>query len=218
MKKIELLPANETLDEFILSRINTFPEGMLYNFRENSNLFKLAKALFSHFRVNYLLLEEIINSINKIDVNNYYLEEYKQMKGLPNVIFPDLKTKEDSVFAINMMSLANELFSRKDFEDFLFLLGYNVKIYKMPPIGFDYEFPFTFSNSISKKDKLTFFVYVEEIDQAIESFNNLGDAFPIEFVNISDRTAKVKIILDYIKPCYITFIYINLQTKNLYNL
>ena len=218
MKKIELLTENRNLDDFILSRITTLPEGMLYNFRENSNLFKVAKGLFNHFRENYLLLEEVINSIYKIDVNNYYLEEYKRLRGLPNIIFPDLKSKEESVFAINMMSLANELFSRKDFEDFLFLLGYNVKIYKMPPIGFDYELPFSFSNSISKKDKLTFFVYVEENNQISESFNNLGDAFPLEFVDISNNTTKVKKILDYIKPWYIKFIYIDFETKNLYNL
>jgi len=88
----------------------------------------------------------------------------------------------------------------------------------MPPIGFDYELPFSFSNSISKKDKLTFFVYVEENNQISESFNNLGDAFPLEFVDISNNTTKVKKILDYIKPWYIKFIYIDFETKNLYNL
>ena len=136
----------------------------------------------------------------------------------------DINTNEDAVFAISMMKASQHLFSKEDFENFLLLLGYSVTFYKinneiLDNSGFNYGFPISFSYGVNSKDKYTYWVYVEEGQTADSStFNNLGDAFDIDFVESENNLGKVKIILDYLKPDYLIFQYITTYTKNLYGL
>jgi hypothetical protein len=222
MKNIELLTTNRSLEDYVLSRATTLPSGLIYNLHPESNLFKVLKTLFSGHRDIYLILEKVLNGLYTITEDNYYLDELLQKYGLPNILFPTVNSNKEKVFAINTMKLIPFLLTKKDFEDFLLLLGYKIKIYPSTAIKkhktFNYRFPVTFSNSITKKDKLTFLVYVEENNKSSQEFNNIGDAFNIGFVNIENNLEKVKKILEYIKPCYIKFIYIDATIKNFYNL
>ena len=222
MKNIELLKTNRDLEDYTLSRAGTLPNGLLYNLHPESNLFKVLKTLFTGYRDVYLTLEKVLNQLYTLNEDNYYLDELLRKYGLPNILFPNINSNKEKVFAIQTMKLVPFLLTKKDFEDFLLLLGYKIIIYPSTAIKkhktFNYRFPVTFSNSITKKDKLTFLVYVEENNKSSQEFNNIGDAFNIGFVNIENNLEKVKKILEYIKPCYIKFIYINSTIKNFYNL
>ena len=222
MKKIELLKENKEINDFTLSRASLLPEGLIYDLPENSNLFKVYKSLLSGHRDFYFVLEKVLNNLFEINADNYFLDEFLQKYNLPNVIFPEIKSKEQAIFAIQAMKLVPYLLSKEDFENFLSILGFQVKIYNSSVLreflSFNYRFPISFSNSITSKDKTTFIVYVEQGDQNYQEFNNIGNAFPIQFVNIQNNLSKVKKILEFIKPLYIKFIFIDKTTKNLYNL
>lgn len=222
MKKIELLKENKEINSFALSRASLLPEGLIYDLPEDSNLFKVYKSLLSSHRDFYLVLEKVLNDLFEINANNYFLDELLQKYGLPNVIFPEIKSKEEAVFAIQTMKLVPYLLSKEDFENFLSILGFEIKIYNFSVLkkflSFNYNFPISFSNSIASKDKTTLIVYVKDGEEDYGDFNNIGDAFPIQFANIQDNLSKVKKILEFIKPLYVKFIFINQATKNLYNI
>lgn len=229
MEKYNLLNENIDLSIFAETKLALFPQGYLYNFKnrlnQDTDFFKIVKSLFCSFIDCYSQIEKAINDSFTIDEQNIFLDEYLKKYGLPNVIFSNLQNNIDKVFAINMMRSVNYISSKKDFEDFFSLLGLDVKLYQINEVfdgldGFDYSFPITFDNSsgISGKNKLTYWVYVEENNSNLTNINNIGDAFNIEFGNSENNIVIVKKILDYIKPEVIKFIFIDKETKEIYGL
>ena len=218
---INLIKSKEDIDTFADLFINSLPDGFLYNGDNTRNLCKGFLEVYQDF---YKTIQQAVNDIFDITETNLYLEEYKVMYGLPNVLFPTINTNEEAVFAISMMKLSQQLLSKEDFESFMLLLGYNVTFYKLnnstlDNSGFDYGFPISFSYGVSGKDKYTYWIYVQEGESADPTtFNNLGDAFDLDFVESENNRLKVKKILDYLKPDYLIFQYISLYTKNLYGL
>jgi hypothetical protein len=86
---------------------------------------------------------------------------------------------------------------------------------------FNYSFPISFSSTITTKDKLTYWIYTEETPGSNSDepeYNNIGDAFGLDFISASSNLQEVKKILDFLKPDYLIFKYITLYTKNLYGL
>lgn len=217
-----MLIKQKNIDEICDLALTAFPQGDLYgNSDEFRNFLKGFLAPFLNFNK---ILDKNIEDQFKIDENSLRIQEFLTMYGLPNVIFPELTTLEDKVFAISMMKVARTLRSKGQWEGFMADLGYNVKFYSpnntiLEQSGFPYSFPISFTNTLGTKDKLTYWVWVEEatFDEEVEFFN-LGDAFPLDFVETNNNLLKVKKILDYLKPDYLIFQYITSQTKNLYNL
>jgi hypothetical protein len=214
---IDILGKLDDIDEFANLFIRSLPDGYLYN----ENLKPFVKGFLTSYQDYLRVLNTSINDIFDITADNYFLEEFKREYGLPNALFPVINTNEEAALAVTMMKKSKYLNSKEDFENFLLLLGYNVEFFLMNDyakthLGFNYSFPVAFSNSITGKDKLTYWVYVE--DSATISFRNIGFAFPIQFSNSGNNTNKVKKILDFIKPDYLIFRYINSTTKTLYGL
>lgn len=219
MPNIDLLKENRDINNLTSLFIRSLPEGYLYN----DSLSDLAKGFVEAYQDFLLTFEKSINDLFYIDETNIFLDEYKVMYGLPNPLFPDIQTKEQAVLAISMMKLSQTLISKEDYENFMLLLGFNVKFYKinaniLENATFPYNFPITFSPSTTRKDKLTYWIYVEDSGDNIDPFYNLGDAFPVEFVQSQNNLQQVKKILDFLKPDYLIFKYITLYTKNLYGL
>lgn len=218
---INIQKARKNIENFLDLFMSGSPKGYLYN-GENTRNF--CKGFLETYQDYYKTLEQAINDIFTVTETSLYLEEYKTMYGLPNVLFPEINTNEDAVFAISMMKASQYLFSKDDFENFLLLLGYNVTFYKinneiLDNSGFNYSFPISFSYGVNSKDKYTYWIYVQEGESTNPStFNNLGDAFDIDFIESENNLQKVKIILDYLKPDYLIFQYITTYTKNLYGL
>ncbi len=204
------------INEFALSYIKGFPDGFLYS----DSLLDFVKGFLVTYQDFYTQYQKAINDLFDMDASNLFLDEFKTMYGLPNALFPEINTDEDAAFAITMMKLSRSLISVEDYTNFLALLGYSVIFYPFNPsmithTTFPYTFPIYFSGSLGGKDKLTYWVYVEE---ASGGAYNIGTMFPITFLSSSSNELKVKNILDFIRPDYLKFVYITLETKNLYGL
>ena len=219
MARIELLKTNKDIDKYADFFVNALPDGYLYN----ASLKNFIKGFLGDYQEYYTQFETAINDLFILSPSSIYLDEFKIMYGLPNILFPDIKTADQAVFAISMMKLSRTLISKEDYENFMLLLGLPTTFYSLNNSlleheGFDYGFPITFSPSISTKDKLTLLVYVQESGEDLGDFNNIGDAFDLDFVASPNKSQEAKKILDFLKPDYLLFEYIDASTKTLYGL
>lgn len=208
-----------TKNEIIDAIINCCPQGKIYN-RNDKNLRALLSGYSNEFFISYNKLNNYISSLLKIDKDNILLDKYKKDYGIPNVIFDEPQSKEELVFAITMMQRANTLYSVEDYERFLSDLGFEVKFYQVNSIrslGFPYGFPMSFSLSSQGKDKYTWWYWVKETNTRTD-FNNIGNAFPLQFYSNTTNSEKVKKILDYLAPDYLKLIRITTNIKTLYGL
>jgi len=186
-------------------------------------LISFIKSFCESYSVFLKDLNKGINDLFDITSENIFLEEFKAEYGLPNVLFPEINTNEEAALAITAMKVSKNLVSVEDFKNFMLLLGYDVEFYQvnnsiLELSSFSYSFPVVFTPAISKKDKLTYLVYINTQNNTETDFYNLGDAFAIDFVPAADNVENIKNILDFIKPDYILFEYITTETKNLYGL
>jgi len=211
------------INKYTFTKNQTLPKGYLYQSHEELNIFKILKSFSIEYQDIYAEIEKNINGFYIVDENSIWLDELAVTYGLPNIIFPTLSTNKEKALAINMMRYLKILNSVESYETFLYLLGFNVKFYLKNEVlikhnTFQYSFPISFSNSITKKDKITYLVYTEPNQGVTTKINNIGSAFPIQFALNNDNAFFVKKILDFIKPDFILFQYITLETKNLYNI
>jgi hypothetical protein len=224
MQNIEALPSDlYELDNYTLSRIQGLPRGYLYNISQNTKFFQLLKSFSQEYLELYKQLDITANSIQNISVENIFLDEWLKTYGLPNPIFTDLVTTQSKVFAIQIMKTLKSLNSVESYEAFFALLGYEVKFYLINEnlnyySGFNYSFPISFSNTISTKDKITYYVYITPQANSILDLENIGSAFQIDFGNSNNNYFILQTILDFIKPDFILFQLIDTETKNLFNL
>lgn len=218
---VNLIKDKEDIDKFADIFIAGLPDGFLY---KGNNLRNFCKGFLETYQDFYRTLKKSVSDLLIVDETNLFLDEYKTMYGLPNVLFPEINTNEEAAFAISMMKEAQQLISKDDFENFMALLGYNVKFYSynnnlLENSTFDYSFPISFTEGTTGKDKYTYLIWVEEGESNDPlTFNNLGDAFDLDFVESENNLQKVKNILDYLKPDYLIFQYITTYTKELYGL
>lgn len=218
MPKIDLLGVRGDVDKLADLFINSLPKGQLYS----DSLKPFVKGFLEVYADFYKNLNIAINDQFELTKDSFYLDEFRIQYGLPNALFPVINNNEELVFAISVVKQSQLLVSKEDFENFLKLFGFNVSFFKQntelsQQFGFPYSFPITFSPGFGKKDKFKYLVYVEETSTPSD-FRNIGDAFPIEFYESQDNLSSVRKILDYIKPDYLIFQYIDLETKNLYGL
>lgn len=216
---INIIGKLDDIDEFANLFIRALPDGFLYN----ETLKPYVKGFLTAYQDYLRIINKAIDDLINVDADNYFLEEFKREYGLPNALFPTINTNEEAALAVTMMKKSKHLNSKEDFENFMLLLGHNVTFYLMneyvkPHIGFNYSFPVAFSNSITGKDKLTYWIYIEGSEDETRSFRNIGNAFNIQFSNAGNNTQNAKNILDFIKPDYLIFKYINSTTKTLYGL
>jgi len=208
-----MLESLKNIDSATSLFISSLPKGYLYN--------KSLKPFIKGFLYEVCESAKVIDKAfkDKLDItaNSYFLDEELTKFGLPNEIFTDLNTTNDKLFAISMMKLASTLNSKEDYENFLALFGYEAKFYHnnniIDHLGFDYGFPVLFTESLGKKDKLTWLCYIAEGDVDTD-YNGLGDAFDIDFATSPSDISFPKKVLDYIKPYDIIIEYISLDTKN----
>lgn len=216
---VDIAKTLKSPDEVAKMCLNSLPKGYLYN----ESLLPFIKGFVENYSQFLIDLNSAINDLLSVDADNMFLDQYKKQYGLPNPIFPAINTNEEAALAINAMKLSKNLLSKEDFENFMLLLGYDVKFYHLNNSlaelsSFDYGFPAVFAESISSKDKLTYLIYINLNNNISGDFYNIGDAFDLDFVDSADNIENVKNILDFIKPDYIIFEYITLETKNLYGL
>lgn len=211
----------ETIDDLTDLFMTALPKGQLYGGDETFRSF--VKGLLTPFKTYLDKTQSAIRDQFTIDEENEYLDENLVMYGLPNVIFPSFSSNAEKAFAISMMKAARNLKSKADFENFMLALGIEVKFYQLnvelkDHLGFGYGFPAAFSPATTTKNKLTYLIWVNESQETVDNIQNLGNAFPIQFTQVPNNLLEVKKILDYLKPGYLIFQYINTNIKNLYNL
>lgn len=219
MADIDIIKRNKNIDDLADLVIGSFPNGFLYN----ESLSDFIKGFLTTYQDFLLQFNQAMKDQFFITENSLFLDEQKIMFGLPNVIFPDLSTKSKAVFAISMMKYSKNLISKEDYENFMLIIGMKVKFYSLNNAllensTFDYGFPASFSPSVTKKDKLTYWIYVEEENTAMDFYYGLGDAFDLDFVSPKNNLENARKILDFLKPDYLIFEYITLETKNLFGL
>jgi hypothetical protein len=219
MSNIDIAKKLKDPEELAKVWIKSLPKGYLYNY----NLVSFIKSFCESYSVFLKDLNTGINDLFDVTADNIFLEELKAEYGVPNTIFPTINTNEEAALAITAMKTSKNLLSVEDFKTFMLLLGYDVEFYQVNNLilelsSFSYGFPVVFTPAISKKDKLTYLVYINNQNNAETDFFNLGDAFAIDFVPAANNVENIKNILDFIKPDYIIFEYITTETKNLYGL
>lgn len=224
MEKITILD-DKFLDanEYTLARCQALPKGYLYKINQDLNIFQLLKSFSVEYQDIYKEITKAINGFYIIDETSIWLDELLSTYGLPNIIFPVLSNAKDKALAINMMRYLKTLNSVESYQEFLLLLGFDVKFYLVneilkPYIGFNYSFPICFSNSTSGKDKITYFVSVNISEMVVETVQNIGSAFQIQFTMANNTLLEVKKILDFIQPDFIIFQYITNAERQLYNI
>ena len=213
-------PFIKTKEEIVELMLSTFPSGYLY--RNNEGLRQIIEGIAQTYYQISKDVQKVFDDLFFINKDNQFLQEFLAEYGLPNIIFPTINNGEQAAFAISMTKQSRLLVSKEDFENFLLLLGYNVKFYHLNTIlensGFDYSFPISFTESLGLKDKITWWIYIESGNEITGEYNGIGDAFDIDFVESSTNVQFVKNILDYLKPDYIIFQYIDAETKALYGI
>jgi hypothetical protein len=221
MPNIDLLKESRDTDGMVQTFMSALPPSYLY---ESEELKSFYQGFMDVAKDVLLTLETVTNDRFFLNEKSLLIKEFLVEYGLPNILFPDIQTNQQAVFAISMMKLSSTLVSKEDYENFMALLGFNVTFYNLnvATIGnstFNYNFPISFSASLSKKDKLTYWIYVEEDEDSSNlEYNNIGDAFNIDFVASQNKLLEASKILDFLKPDYLKFQYITLYTKQLYGL
>lgn len=193
--------------------ISSLPKGYLYN----QSLKPFIKGFLYEICECAKVIDKALNDKLDLTKDSYFLDEELTKYSLPNEIFTDLNTSDKKIFAISMVKLSYTLNSKEDYENFMALFGYEVKLYHnnvtIDNSGFDYSFPVFFTESLGKKDKLTWLCYIADEDGQID-YNGIGDAFNIDFTTSPNDISFPKKVLDYIKPYDIIIEYISLDTKN----
>lgn len=208
-----MLDSLKDIDLLTSTFLSSLPKGYLYN----ESLKPFVQGFLFEIQTAAKVIDKGFNDILGTTVDSYFLDEELREYNLPNFIFTDLDTAEKKVFAIQMMKTANTLNSVEDYENFMALLGFNVKFYHnnetIDGSGFPYTFPASFTYSLGKKDKITWLIYIEDKNLTQGDYNGLGDAFNIDFVESASDLSFPKNILDYLKPYDIIFQYITLEQK-----
>lgn len=212
----DILPNVNSLDDYAQLFIRALPDGFLYN----SSLVSFVRGFMSGYQDYYATLNKALDDIFNLDQSNFFLDEFLTMYGLPNVIFPNITNKDQAIYAIAMMRLTSQLISKEDFENFMLLLGFKVTLYSLnnalkDHLIFPYTPPAIPSISVLGKDLLTYLVYIEG---NVGSEINLGVAPPVIPYDSGANITIAKNILEYLKPLYIIFQYISLETKEIFRL
>ena len=173
-------------------------------------------------KIIYINLERRKDRKEKIEKQ---LDEFKLSYEIPYFIskpneyvfnsgFSDIQNAEQSVLAITMMRLAKTLKSKKDYINFLALLGIDVEFYHYQnTLAEHHYFPYTYPKiygGIPPKNKLTWLVYINEESTAQSNYPTI---YPRLYYNSNSNFNFVKNILDYLKPDYIIFKYISSKQK-----
>lgn len=195
--------------------LRCLPQGYLYT----ETLIPFIKAFCESYS-NFLTdLNKGINDLFTVDKDNIWLEELKAEYGLPNVLFPSINTKEEAAAAVTAMKASRNLVTKEDFQNFMLLLGHDVKFYHyqnnlLSHTKFNYQLPAILGSKIGK-NKLKYLVYFSEESN---SSANLNKPLPAILRNANSGLNNVKNILDFIKPDYIIFEYITTEIKTQFNL
>ena len=208
-------PFLKSVDQITELMLSAFPPGYLY--RNNKGL----REIVSGFAVELLEASKKIQKVSDdyfyITETNGFLDRWLAEYGLPNVIFPDVSTPQKAVFAITMMKVARNLVSKEDYENFMKLIGFDVKFYHYQnTMSKHHLFPYTLPmilGGVPPKNKITWLIYIVNNSQ---SEANLGLPTPMILRNPSSDINFAKKILDYLKPDYIIFKYITKDFKDLY--
>lgn len=197
--------------------ITSLPNGFLYN--ENEGINKILQGFATGFFDEAKKIQKHFDDLFTITAQNQYLERFLGEYGLPNVIFPDIANNTQAAFAISAMKQVEYLETKEDYENFLLLLGVRVNFYHYQNTMLDHhKFPYTLPmilGGVPPKNKITWLV---EIIESVSSDYNLNKPTPMILYNPSADTLFAKKVLDYLKPDYILFQYIDSETKSLYGI
>ena len=197
--------------------LSTFPSGYLYS--NNEGLRQIIEGIAQTYCQISKDVQKVFDDLFFINKDNQFLQEFLAEYGLPNIIFPNINNAEQAAFAISMTKQSRLLVSKEDFENFLLLLGYNVKFYHYQNTLIDhYIYPYTYPKiygGIVPKNKITWLI---DIVEGSQSQANYGLPHPIYYFNPLQDTNFVKKVLDYFKPDYIIFKYLNQKTKDFYGI
>jgi len=208
------LKSQEEITDIIISAL---PAGYLY--KNNDGLRQIINGYAKTYFEIAKDIQKIFDDLFTININNQFLDKFLGEYGLPNVIFPSIQNASQAVSAISAMRVARKLASKEDFENFMALLGFTIKFYHNQNTLLDhYIYPYTYPRiygGIKPKNKITWLV---EIVDNSQSKANYGMSHPRYYYNSTSDTVFAKKILDYLKPSYIIFKYIDSSFKELYNI
>lgn len=195
----------------------SLPNGYLYS--DNDGINKIINGLAVSYYNNIKKIQKHFDDLFTINKDNQYLERFLGEYGLPNVIFPDIENNEQAAFAISAMRQVQYLETKQDYQDFLLLLGVKVNFYHYQNEMLDHhKFPYTLPmilGGVKPKNKITWLV--EIIEESAINYN-LNKPTPMILYNPQADTLFAKKVLEYLKPDYIIFKYIDAETKSLYGI
>lgn len=195
----------------------SLPGGYLY--QDNEGINKLINGLSSSYFDIAKKIQKVFDDLFTINENNQFLERFLGEYGLPNVIFPEIENNIQAAFAISAMKEVEMLVTQEDFKNFLALLGVTVNFYHYQNTMLNHhKFPYTLPmilGGVPPKNKITWLV--EILEESSINYN-LNKPTPMILYNPTADTLFAKKVLDYLKPDYILFKYINAETKTLYGI
>ena len=210
-------PFLKSKDDVAKVILSAFPNGYLY--RNNDGLKKIINGFAKSYYDVATNIQKVFDDYFNITKDSQFLNNYLAEYGLPNVIFPSIQNSEQAAFAINAMKIANSLVSESDYVAFLALIGIEVKFYHyqntlLPHHSFPYTLPMILGG-VPPKNKITWLV---DFTSAGDAQANLGITAPIYLFNPTQDINFAKKILAYLKPDYIIFKFLDLETKTFYGI
>lgn len=210
-------PFLNTKEEIKSVLISALPGGYLY--RNNDGVNQILDGFTNYLYDISEEIRQVVEDFYYIDNDNQFLDRFLAQYSLPNVIFPNIENADQAVLAIAGMKVARDLVSKEDYENFLLTLGVNIRLYHyqnelLEHCLYPYVYPKIYGG-VAPKKKITWLVYIVENS---DSQANYGVPYPRYYYNSSAGLLYAKNVLDYLKPDYIIFQYINAEIKALYGI
>lgn len=210
-------PFLNTKEEIKSVLISALPGGYLY--KNNEGINQILDGFVEYFYDISKDIRKVVDDLYTINEQSQFLDKYLSQYGLPNVIFPNITNNAQAVLAISGMKVARNLVSKEDYENFLLTLGVEICLYHyqnelIEHTYYPYVYPKIYGG-VGPKKKLTWLV---DIVENSNSQANYGVPYPRYYYNPSAGSLYAKNVLDYLKPDYILFQYLNAELKALYGI
>jgi len=204
MQKFQIVPSSiKTVDDYIDMMLSSAS----LNYVKGGNFYNVYKVFAKLFFEKLKELETLENGYYEPYETYPFIDAMIRDAGLPNIMFPNLNTFQEKLYAITVMKKAQTIQNLDDLEALFVLLGVEVKFRKLKKTPYNNNFGFgrfyeTDESKINLK-RIKVHYYVQNYKKSKKLYNNFG--FGKFIKNDLIGSPFVKQVLDFLSIDYIVF-------------
>jgi len=204
MQKFQIVPSSiKTVDDYIDMMLSSAS----LNYVKGGNFYNVYKVFAKLFFEKLKELETLENGYYEPYETYPFIDAMIRDAGLPNIMFPNLNTFQEKLYAITVMKKAQTIQNLDDLEALFVLLGVEVKFRKLKKTPYNNNFGFgrfyeTDESKINLK-RIKVHYYVQNYKKSKKLYNNFG--FGKFIKNDLIGSTFVKQVLDFLSIDYIVF-------------